>query len=320
MSDQSSYTYRFERVAACAMCGHTEARTLGRRLNGHQGLRPHRAVGIATTVVQCRGCGLIYANPRPVPQTLAHHYGRPPEQYWRASYFEDDPGYFDDHAETFRRLWDGTGLARALDLGAGLGKAMAALERHGFDTLGLEPSVEFYDRAVANGIDRGRLQLATIEDADYEPGAFDFVNFGAVLEHVHDPATALTRAFRWLAPGGLILVDVPSASWLIGRLLNLVHRALRQDYVTNLSPMHSPFHLYEFTLDSFERHGRRAAYEVVEHRFVPSETFLPFPADALAARIMTRTGTGMQLEVWLRRADRASTATDAEQPSGTAVD
>jgi SAM-dependent methyltransferase len=305
MSDQGTYTYRFEPVTACVMCGSAEARTLGRRLNGHQGLRPRRAVGVATTVVQCRACGLIYANPRPVPETLAQHYDRPPEEYWQARYFEDETGYFGSNADRFRHLWDGNGVPRALDIGAGLGKAMAALERQGFDAFGIEPSAEFHDRAIANGIDPDRLQLAAVEDAEYEPNTFDFVIFGAVLEHLHDPATALARAVVWLAPGGLILIEVPSASWLLSRLLNLANRARGLDYVTNLSPMHPPYHLYEFTLDSFERHARRAAYEVVDHRFYPCDTFLPSPADAFAAHVMAATDTGMQLEVWLRQARQA---------------
>lgn len=302
MSDEGAYTYRFEPVTACVMCGSAEARTLGRRLNGHQGLRPRRAVGVATTVVQCRTCGLIYANPRPVPQTLAQHYDRPPEAYWQETYFREEADYFGSVADRFRHLWEGNGVPRALDIGAGLGKAMAALARHGFDAFGFEPSAKFHDRAIANGIDPERLQLAALEDAVYEPRIFDFVAFGAVLEHLHDPAAALTRALGWLAPGGLIFIEVPSAKWLLARLLNLANRARGLDYVTNLSPMHPPYHLYEFTLDSFERHGRRAAYEVVDHRFYPCDTFLPSRADAFARRVMSATDTGMQLEVWLRQA------------------
>ena len=302
MTDDGSYTYRFEPVAACVMCGSADARTLGRRLNRHQGLRPRGVVGIAATVVQCRACGLIYANPRPVPEALAQHYDRPPEEYWRAVYFEDQADYFGFQARRFRQLWDGNVVPRALDIGAGLGKQMAALERHGFDTFGIEPSAEFHNRAITNGIDSDRLQLAAVEDAQYEPGSFDFVSFAAVLEHVHDPAAALRRALGWLAPGGLIHVEVPSAKWLLARLLNFANRSRGTDYVTNLSPMHPPYHLYEFTLNSFEQHARRAAYELVDHRFYPCDTFVSGPADALARRVMAATDTGMQLEVWLRQA------------------
>ena len=302
-SSDGAYTYRFEPVVACVMCGTRDARTLGRRLNAHHGLRPRRVVGIATTVVQCCRCGLIYANPRPVPESLAQHYDRPPEDYWLPSYFEGEGEYFAVAADRFRQLWSGGSIPRALDVGAGLGKAMSALERYGFDAFGLEPSAAFRERAVANGIDPDRLRLGSVEDTEYEAGSFDFVTFGAVLEHLQNPATALTRAVRWLTSGGLIHAEVPSANWLLARLLNIANRARGLNYVTNLSPMHPPYHLYEFTLDSFVQHGRRTtSYRVVGHRFYVCKTFLPVPADRLANRVMTATDTGMELEVWLRTA------------------
>lgn len=297
--NDGAYTYRFEPVTECVMCGSALARTFGRRLNQHQGLRPRSVVGAATTVIQCGTCGLIYSNPRPVPASLAQHYDRPPDEYWQPRYFESKADYFGSQARRFRLLWSGQHVPRALDVGAGLGKAMAALQRHGFETFGIEPSAEFHNRAIANGIDPDRLQRVALEAAQYEPGSFDLVSFGAVLEHLHDPAAALTQALLWLAPGGLIHVEVPSAKWLLARLLNLANRARGLDYVTNLSPMHPPYHLYEFTLDSFRCHARRAAYEVVDHRFYPCATFLPRPADGLARRVMAATNTGMQLEVWL---------------------
>jgi SAM-dependent methyltransferase len=232
---------------------------------------------------------------------LAQHYARPPEEYWRADAISDNrPEYFGFESDRFRELWSGTGTPRALDVGAGLGKAMLGLQRRGFDVFGLEPSAPFRDRAIANGIDPDRLQLASLEAADYEPASFDFVTFGAVLEHLQDPAAALDRAVRWSAPQALIHAQVPSADWLLARLLNLAHRVRGSDYVTNLSPMHPPYHLYEFTLDSFVRHGRQSGYGVVDHRFYPAETFLPPRADRLANRLMAATNTGMQLEVWLR--------------------
>ena len=283
------------------MCAHTEARVLGRRLNGHQGVRPTRLIGLAATVVQCCGCGLIYANPRPVPDTLAQHYDRPPEDYWQPSYFDDAAGYFDEAIARFRHLWDGAGTPRALDVGAGLGKAMASLTRHGFDTFGFEPSAAFRDRALASGVSADRLQLAAIETAQYADGAFDLVTFGAVLEHLSDPAAALEKALGWTAPRGLIHAEVPSARWLMARLLDRVYRLQGLDYVTRLSPMHAPFHLYEFTLEAFERHGSRVGYSVADHHFHVCDTFLPPPLRGVAAKVMGATDTGMQLEVWLRR-------------------
>jgi SAM-dependent methyltransferase len=258
--------------------------------------------------MQCCDCGLIYANPRPVPEALADHYGVAPEDYWRPEHL-DAANDFRYYTDQFWQLWRGDGVPRALDVGAGVGRMMTALEHEGFDAFGLEPSPDFRDRAIATGVAPDRLELTAIENAHYEPDTFDFVNFSAVLEHVHDPAGAIERALDWTRPGGLLSVEVPSARWLLARMLNLTHRAQGLDYVTNLSPMHPPYHLYEFTPESFARHSRRAGYEVVEHRFLPGETFLRRGAAAVATKIMATTGTGMLLHVWLRPVPSVATGT-----------
>jgi SAM-dependent methyltransferase len=292
--------YKFKRVDACVMCAETERRILGRRLNGHQGVRPRRAVGIATTVVQCQDCGLVFTDPLPIPETISQHYDRPPEDYWAEGYFEEDGTRFCGEIVRFRELWSGSAEhPRALDIGAGIGLTMSTLAAAGFDAYGVEPSAPFRARALERGIDPTRLQLSTAEDALFPAANFDLITFGAVLEHLQDPALALEQVLPWLAPGGLIHVEVPSSRWLVGRLLNVVYRLLGTDYVTNLSPMHPPYHLYEFQLESFRRHGDRCGYELAGHTFFPGETYLPDRIASLATRVMEWTDTGMQLQVWL---------------------
>jgi hypothetical protein len=65
--------------------------------------------------------------------------------------------------------------------------------------------------------------------------------------------------------------------------------------------MRPPYHLYEFQLASFERHGARAGYRVAAHSVFPADTFLPKRAAAIATRVMDKTQTGMQLQVWLTK-------------------
>jgi hypothetical protein len=97
-----------------------------------------------------------------------------------------------------------------------------------------------------------------------------------------------------------VQAEVPSSDWLTSRLVNLAYRAQGLDYVTNLSPMHPPFHLYEFTPRSFEAHAQRNGHTVaLVQPMAGADTFLPGP-DRLWRRLMLRTGTGMQLGVWLR--------------------
>src|SRR5438045_7490849 len=121
---------------------------------------------------------------------------------------------------------------------------MASLERAGFDVFGLEPSAPFREAAISrSGIPAERLSLAGMEEADYPEESFDFVTFGAVVEHLLDPAACLEQALRWTRPGGLIHAEVPSSDWLMARMLDLVYRVQGLDSTTHLSRMRRHLHL-----------------------------------------------------------------------------
>jgi hypothetical protein len=110
------------------MCLDASQHVLGRRLNHRQGVRPRRSVGVAVTVVQCKGCGLIFTNPRPVPQSLGDHYEKPPEEYWRPEQLEERTDHGAIPFDTFQTLHKPQPhTLRALDVGAGLGQDMLQL-------------------------------------------------------------------------------------------------------------------------------------------------------------------------------------------------
>ena len=296
--------YRFLAVDRCNMCGSPvqRHRVMGKRLDRPQGAFPRKRVGICTTVMQCRDCSLIFANPQPVPFDLQDHYGVPPEDYWREEYFSVSKSYFQAEITEAKRLLGFASGMRALDIGAGLGKAMIAMEKSGFEAHGFEPSGPFHERAIARmGIPADRLRLGSLEDLEYDEGRFHFITFGAVLEHLYDPSAAIAKASRWLAPGGVIHIEVPSSRWLVGRLINAAYRVQGLDYVGNISPMHRPFHLFEFGLKSFERDGARNGYAVAHHAYEVCPTYMPALIDPMLRLTMRLTGTGMQLTVWLRR-------------------
>lgn len=298
------FTYTFRPVPTCSMCGADASRfkIIGRRMNASQGVRPTRKLGISTTVCRCLDCGLIFPNPIPFPATLSQHYERPPESYWSPKYFQVSPDYFSKQIGQFERLRARPGAAKVLDIGAGIGKGMRALENAGYEAYGVEPSPPFRERAISMmGIAAERLLPASCEDADFPDDAFDWVTFGAVLEHLYDPDLALRSAARMLQPGGLIHAEVPSSNWLINRLSSALYRLQGLDYTSDLSPMHNPFHIYEFTPTSFERWAARHQCRVVHHEFRVCRTYLPKPIDPLAHWWMKRTNTGMQLEVWLTK-------------------
>jgi ubiquinone/menaquinone biosynthesis C-methylase UbiE len=192
---------------------------------------------------------------------------------------------------------------KALDIGAGLGKAMISLKKAGFDAYGFEPSKSFYERAVSKmNIDPDKLKPGMIEEVDYPENTFDFITFGAVFEHLYHPAKSLEKALKWLKPGGIIQIEVPSSKHLVAKFINRYFKLRGTNYVTHLSPMHSPFHLYEFGLKSFEELSKRLNYSIIKSEYYVCEiVHLPKILHPLLSYYMKKTNTGMQLTVWLRK-------------------
>lgn len=299
--------YAFEPRPACNMCGSERRNLVGLRLNNTTGKRPRKAEGIAVPIKRCRVCGLIYPDPLPVPFGIADHYGVPPEKYWAEKFFQaDDSAYAAEIAAT-KQLIDFVPGMTALDVGAGIGQGMIALQNAEFSTVGLEPSELFYRRAIDQmGIAKTLLSLSTIEDASFAEGSFDYITLGSVLEHLYDPARVLRKIAPWLKPNGIIYAEVPHADHSLSRLMNAYYRLHGTPYVTNCSPMHSPFHLYEFTPKSFKRFARQSGLSVVRHEVhVGAIRHAPAIVRPLLNWWMERRKTGLNLQVWLRRTGSA---------------
>ena len=285
------------------MCGSNSGnhKILGKRLNTSQGRSPGKKVGITVTICRCTDCGLIFSNPQPIPQNLQDHYGFAPESYWDTKYFSIDDNYFKNEITKLKELITFKEGMKSLDIGAGLGKQMIALSKAGFDTYGLEPSSTFYERAITQmNINPENLKNEMVESVEYPSNYFDFISLGVVLEHLYNPSDIIESTLRWLKPNGVIHVEVPSSDWLISKLINLYYKLTFRDYVCNLSPMHIPYHLYEFSLKSFEKNSKNK-YKIAFHEYYVCKTFLPAFTDFLIKPIMRNTNTGMQLCVWLKK-------------------
>ena len=297
--------YYFNYIERCNLCesGSDKHKILGQRLNQSQGFNPKSKIGISTSVLKCKDCGLIFSNPQPVPFDIQDHYGLPPESYWKPEYFVIDKNYFSGEIKKTKELTQFSEGMKALDIGAGLGKCMIALQQAGYDAYGFEPSVPFYQRAINEmKIPADKLKFGMIEEVDYPENNFDFITFGAVLEHLYDPAASIKKAMKWLKPGGLIHIEVPSSNYLIPKIFNFYFRLRGTNYVNNISPMHRPFHLHEFTIESFMHHAKKENYEIAHHQYYVCDVyFLPRITHSLLKWYMGKTNKGMQLAVWLRK-------------------
>ncbi|MCK4664226.1 MAG: class I SAM-dependent methyltransferase [Bacteroidales bacterium] len=295
--------YTFRIVDKCNMCGSTSFKIMGKRLNKSQGKNPRKKTGITTTILKCKNCGLIFPNPLPIPENIEQHYGINPEQYWKESYFKIDKNYFKSQINTFYKLYNALdNNITALDIGAGIGKCMISLENSNIIAYGIEPSEQFYEFAISKmNISRNKIKNESIENADFKNIQFDFISFGAVLEHLINPSHAIKKAINWLKPNGLIYIEAPSSKWLTNKIFNLFYKIQGLDYVANISPMHLPFHLYEFGLDSFNINGVLNGYKTEFYKYHVASTFLPKIIGPIIKPIMKKTNTGLQLEIWLRK-------------------
>ena len=297
--------YSFIDIHSCEMCSSpsNDHKVMGMRLNKSQGINPKNKYGIAVGVMKCSNCNLIYSSPQPIPSDIQDHYGTPPEEYWKEEYFKWTPQYFKQQIEFVKKIIVFEKGMKALDIGAGLGKAMLSLDHYGFEAHGLEPSIPFHERAINKmDIKPERLKLGTLEDLEYKENDFHFITFGAVVEHLYSPKSCIEKAMKWLKPGGIIQIEVPSSNWLISKYMNLFFRLRGTNYVTNLSPMHTPFHLYEFDLRSFQELGKEIGYTIVHSEFSVCEIyFIPKFLHPIFRWYMNKTNKGMQLTVYLKK-------------------
>jgi 2-polyprenyl-3-methyl-5-hydroxy-6-metoxy-1,4-benzoquinol methylase len=305
LSKMKKIKYIFEEIQNCEMCGDStnDHIILGQRLNQSQGVKPKSKTGISVSVMKCKNCELIYSQPQPVPFDIQDHYGIPAEDYWKPEQFIYNPNYFSTEIKIVKELLSFREGMTALDIGAGLGKCMISLTNAGFDAYGIEPSIPFYERAISKmNINPEKLKLGMVEEAEYENESFDFITYGAVFEHLYHPAQNLQTVLRWLKPNGIIHIEVPSSKHTIAKLFNLYFKLAGTNYVTHISPMHSPFHLYEFGLKSFQELGEKIGYQIEKHYYEVCDIyFVPKIFHAIMRKYMELNNTGMQLMVYLKK-------------------
>ena len=102
-----------------------------------------------------------------------------------------------------------------LDVGAGRGGVVEWARRAGFRATGIEPSEQGATTAARRG---APVTRASIEDAEIARTSIDVVTMWHVLEHLDDPAAALTRVAGWLKPGGVAVIAVPNLDSLQARI------------------------------------------------------------------------------------------------------
>lgn len=126
----------------------------------------------------------------------------------RSIVFGQDAGSYDRFRPSYPpdaidRMLALTPVTRALEVGAGTGKATELVARPGIDIVCLEPSAEMAEVLASRQLAGVEVVVGRFEDFEPSEAAFDLV-YAAQAWHWVDRETAYQRAMRALRPGGAL--------------------------------------------------------------------------------------------------------------------
>jgi 2-polyprenyl-3-methyl-5-hydroxy-6-metoxy-1,4-benzoquinol methylase len=195
------------------------------------------------SLVRCRRCELLYANPQYTPEELVELY--------RENYFDEERTMTDEFRERNFVRWRpfynqvvvdlvrrhprlSSPNTRALDFGCGTGSFMAAVKE-------MTPirivGIDFSELAASYVKRRFGLEVSIDPERTIRAlpsSSFQLVTIWQVLEHLRRPRDTLAELIRVLAPGGVFCVGVPNlGSWQ--------YRLQRERWFNIVNPTHLAF-------------------------------------------------------------------------------
>ncbi len=188
-------------------------------------------------IVQCENCGLMFVFPLTID---------PDQEYWEgSSQKEKEISDFDIHTEHFsfmveqkERLQVDDYLSslkfvekhlnskgHALEIGSSRGYFLNALQNAGWITTGIEPSDHRRNEAkILFGFD---FIPDKLEDSPLLENTYDAIFLFHVIEHVLDPSNFISLLYKYLRPGGVLVMETPTYDTLSFKLLKHRERSIR---------------------------------------------------------------------------------------------
>jgi SAM-dependent methyltransferase len=175
----------------------------------------HSGYGHHPQIVECRHCGLVYANPRWPAAMVMDAYSAVEDE----TYVEERLGRELTFRHHLKRLEGIIGPAQGrslLDVGAYIGVFVEMAAAAGWRAQGVEPSEWAAGEARRRGLD---VRVGTLDSAGFQEETFDVVTLWDVIEHLADPLAELRRARQLLRPGGWLVVHTMDIDAPISRLM-----------------------------------------------------------------------------------------------------
>ena len=233
-----------ERLKECKLCGEHDYWSLF-------------TVKKTVSIVKCKGCGLLYVNPRLVEKECREMYQ--PESYFKNKnvllYGYDD--YVKEeflYRELFSRRLDALERFKPggeiLDVGCAAGFFLDVAQKRRWRTRGVELS------AYASSYAREQFKLdvftGMLDEAKFPPASFDVVVMDDVIEHVPDPLAVMREVHRILKPGGIYSLNTPNAGGWLRKVMRRKWFHFKED------------HLFYFSHATMDRALRSAGFKPLQ--------------------------------------------------------
>ncbi len=197
-------------------------------------------------VVRCRGCGLVYTNPRLLEQSIDEAYAVVEDP----TYVAETEGRRLTFAKSLDLLGDyRAGRGRLLDIGCYTGVFLLIAQSRGWKAVGLEPSRWACRLARQQGLE---VHEGTIAEAPWPTQSFDVITMWDVLEHLANPLEDLRRVRSLMMSGGHLALTTVDLDSLSARLFGSRWWWLME------------MHLYYFTRDTVTQLLNKAGFEVLD--------------------------------------------------------
>ncbi len=223
-------------VVACPVC----------RMSFSKLISQKDRYGIPMTVRICRDCGLVFTSPRMDQASYAKFYndeyrplygvdGNPYERLYEKQCYRQGPRI----AAFLERSGIDLRGKKVFEVGCGAGGILACFrDRYGCVVAGCD----FGEEALAVGRRRGGLELRAGDlRSGGTPWPADVIIYSHVMEHILDPVAEGRAAAGFLAPGGVVYIEVPS--------IKNIRNSYRWDMLRYLQNAHT-FHFSLTTLST----------------------------------------------------------------------
>jgi len=205
------------------------------------------AYGEHSQIVQCRECGLVYANPRWPHEELIDAYVAVEDEIYR----EERAGReltFARHLESLEQKIGKAAGRSLLDVGAYIGVFVEVAAGSGWDTWGVEPSAWAVEQARRQGL---RVIQGTQDAPQLQGRQFDVITMWDVIEHLDNPSAEIAKSYQLLKPGGWLAIHTMDIGSLAARLMG------------RRWPWYMDMHLYYFSRQSLAQMLSRNRFEVI---------------------------------------------------------